>query len=36
MRRFRWTRRPAWYEARGWRVLACKEGVDYRSWLVAR
>lgn len=32
----RWTRRPQWYTARGWVVLACKEGMDYMVWLVAR
>jgi hypothetical protein len=36
LRVFRWTPRPGWYLARGWRVLALKQGVDYDSWLVAR
>jgi hypothetical protein len=36
MTRFRWTRRPAWYVARGWTVRATKAGVDYQVWLVAR
>jgi len=31
---FRWTPNPRWYEARGWRIVASKAGVDYVSYLV--
>lgn len=33
----RWTSHPRWYTGRrGWRVLACKAGLDYAAWLVAK
>jgi hypothetical protein len=33
---WRWTKRPAWYLARGWRRVAVKAGYDYRGVLVTR
>jgi hypothetical protein len=33
---FRWTRRPDWYVARGWRLVAHYQGVDWENWLVTR
>jgi MT-A70 len=33
---WRWTVRPDWYLARGWRVVAMRQGVDYRGSLVTR
>lgn len=33
---FRWTPKPAWYLARGWRLLGWWEGLDFAGYLVAR